>query len=65
MNEEYLGDSVYVSFDGYNLELTTKNGLPTENGLPTDSSNRIILEPEVQVAFIKYIERIIQNDKRA
>lgn len=59
MNEEYLGDSVYVKWDGYNIELTTKNGLPT------DPSNLIIMEPEVQVAFIKYIERIIQNDKRA
>ena len=38
---DYLGDSVYASWDGYAVKLTT------QNGLPTDPSNTIVLEPAV------------------
>lgn len=37
----YIGDSVYLQYDGYGLILTT------ENGLPTDPSNEIYIEPAV------------------
>lgn len=37
----YLGDSVYVDFDGYGLILTT------ENGYPDDPRNKIFLGPAV------------------
>lgn len=53
-NKQYLGDSVYVSFDGYQICLTT------ENGLPDDPSNKIYLDPAVQIALIKYIEGIVR-----
>ena len=42
----YLGDSVYVSFDGYNVKLTTENGF--------GPSNTICLEPEVLFHLVKY-----------
>ena len=51
-NKIYLGDSVYASFDGYHVWLTT------ENGRPDDPSNRIALEPQVIDALNLYIERI-------
>jgi len=52
----YLGDSVYVDFDGHDVILTT------ENGDPNDPSNTIIMEPVVVEAFIRFLEeRIKQN----
>jgi hypothetical protein len=50
-NKIYIGDSVYVDFDGYNLILTT------ENGLANDPSNTIILEPHVWRNLTEYVER--------
>ncbi len=52
MKKEYLGDSVYVDFDGYGFVLTT------ENGFPDDPSNRISLEPEVYQALVRYANRL-------
>lgn len=51
MKKMYLGDSVYVEFDGYGLWLTT------ENGLPTDPSNKIYLEPVVFENLKFYVEK--------
>ncbi len=50
--KRYIGDSVYVEFDGFALVLTT------ENSLPNDPSNRIVLEPEVYEALIKFVEHL-------
>lgn len=49
---EYLGDSVYVNFDGFAIELTTNNGYPD------DPRNRIVLEPDVFSALVLYVERL-------
>ncbi len=49
---QYLGDSVYAEFDGYNVVLTTNNGYSD------DPRNRIALEPDVIAAFRKYDERL-------
>ncbi len=49
--KDYLGDSVYVDFDGYALILTTENG-------PAGPTNTIILEPEVYAAMVRYVERL-------
>lgn len=46
----YLGDSVYIDFDGYHLRLYTNNG-----GL---DKNIICMEPGVVDALSKYINRI-------
>jgi hypothetical protein len=50
--KEYIGDSVYVSFDGYHIVLTT------ENGLPGDPSNTIALEPSVFKSLCEYEKRL-------
>jgi hypothetical protein len=50
-DKHYLGDSVYVRFDGYALVLTTENG----DGFPVDE---IVLEPEVAGALISFIDRL-------
>lgn len=47
----YLGDGVYLSFDGYALVLTTENG----DGFPT---NTIVLEPEVYIAMEQFVNRL-------
>jgi hypothetical protein len=44
----YLGDSVYVDFDGFALTLTTENGIPPP-------SNTIVLEPEVYNALTLFV----------
>lgn len=46
----YLGDSVYATWDGYNVILTT------ENGLPDDPSNTIVMEPAVLEALNRYVQ---------
>ena len=50
MNKQYLGDGVYVSFDGYGLWLTTENGIET--------TNRIYLEPSVYANLRDYVNRL-------
>jgi len=52
MNKEYLGDSVYIEDGGYELILTT------ENGLPNDPSNKIVFDDSVLHNFLIYIERL-------
>jgi hypothetical protein len=52
MNKQYLGDSVYVDLD--ELERIV---LTTNNGYPDDPRNLIVLEPEVYVALVKWVER--------
>lgn len=46
--EQYLGDAVYVSFDGYQLKLRTDDG----------NHQVIYLEPGVWFALKKYVESI-------
>lgn len=48
--KDYLGDSVYAEWDGNRIILTTENGL--------GPSNVIYLEPEVIVAFERYLARL-------
>lgn len=48
----YLGDSVYVEYDGAVLILTT------ENGYPDDPRNRIVLEPEVYNALTQFVSEL-------
>jgi hypothetical protein len=46
--KHYIGDGVYVKYDGFALWLTTENGLAT--------TNRICLEPDVLKAFLEYLQ---------
>jgi hypothetical protein len=50
MVRAYLGDSIYASFDGFNVVLTTENGL--------EPSNTIVLEPQVCQELINFITNI-------
>ena len=50
MNKRYLGDSVYVEFDGFSFVLTTENGY--------GASNTIVLEPKVYEALVLYVEQL-------
>ncbi len=53
MGKQYLGDGVYVDFDGYGLIITTENGIET--------TNQIILEPEVYGSLLNYV-RDLKSD---
>ena len=50
-DQEYLGDGVYASFDGYHIVLAANHH---ENAV-------ISLEPEVLDALLAYRERIIKK----
>lgn len=55
MSKAYLGDAVYVDIDSEGrIVLTTENGIC--------ATNTIILEPEVLLAFMEYIEKAIENE---
>ena len=51
--KRYLGDAVYVEFDGYHIVLTTNNGICT--------TNTIALEQEVFNALVQYEKRLKQK----
>jgi hypothetical protein len=57
-NKTYLGDSVYASFDGYHIVLTT------ENGYSDDPRNRICLEPSVFQSLLDYKDRVVEEITR-
>lgn len=48
--KEYIGDNVYVDYDGWDIILTTENGEP--------ASNTIVLEPEVMKKLIDYTKKV-------
>ena len=48
--KRYLGDGVYVEFDGYQFKLTTENGIRM--------TNTIYLEPSVFRALEQYVEAV-------
>ena len=49
----YLGDGVYVDFDGYQLVLTAENGISVQN--------RIFLEPSVYQNLNTFWERLTKT----
>ena len=46
----YLGDAVYLEWDGYLLTLTTSNG--------AEDTNTIHMEPDVQVNLVQFFESV-------
>lgn len=52
--KRYLGDSVYATYDGARIILTT------ENGLPDDPSNEIVIDSEVLYALEQFKKQIIE-----
>lgn len=51
----YLGDSVYASFNGFHIVLTTENGM--------GPSNEIFLEPQLIDLLIKYRNQVLGIEK--
>lgn len=51
-NEEFLGDGLYVSFDGYALTLRA----PRLGG-----DHFVVLEPQVYFALVDYVKRLEQK----
>ena len=49
MSKQYLGDSVYADFDGWQICLTTENGI--------GASNTVYLEDQVIQSFMRYVEK--------
>ena len=45
--KQYIGDGVYVEFDGYDIVLTTEDGISV--------TNRIVLEFEVLASLLAYV----------
>lgn len=54
--KEYLGDAVYVEFDGYHIVLTTEDGVRT--------TNRICLNPYVLTAYTEWIGRLEERVRK-
>ena len=52
MKNEYLGDSVYIEFDGITFEIYTRN-----EGV--EKKNLIYLEKSVAINLLEYIDRIL------
>lgn len=51
MKKTYIGDGVYVEFDGFALVMTTENGVSV--------TNCIVLEPQVWELLRQYVERLM------
>jgi hypothetical protein len=57
MNKEYIGDGVYIEFDGYQLVLTAEDGIR--------ATNTIYLEPAVMIGLLGYWNRLtLQPDTK-
>ena len=50
MRKMYLGDGVYAEFSNGDIHLTTEDGIQV--------TNRIVLEPEVLAALLRFVERL-------
>jgi len=48
--KSYLGDGIYIYFDGYSLVLTTENGI--------EITNEIVLEPDVYESLLRYVDML-------
>lgn len=57
MNKQYLGDAVYIQFDGWNIILTTEDGI--------SETNSIYMEPEVVAAFGRYMVELREQTRAA
>lgn len=54
--KDYIGDGVYVEYDGYGIALNANDATN-----PTDS---IYLEPEVCAGLLRFIQRVQEHDSR-
>jgi hypothetical protein len=52
-DDSYLGDGLYASFDGWQIELYASNGI--------EKTNSVLLDSDTLAAFLKYVERLQQS----
>lgn len=52
--KQYLGDGVYINFDGHDIILTTENGIEVQN--------RIVLEPKVLHSLFMYLNKLRRGE---
>lgn len=50
---QYLGDGLYVDFDGYQIKLYAHDGMR--------ATNTVYLEPRVLGRFLEYVEELKHN----
>jgi hypothetical protein len=50
---QYLGDGVYINYDGYHVILTTEDGIST--------TNTIYLDPEVVMSVSHYFKQLVEH----
>lgn len=55
MSKEYLGDGAYAEFDGHGINLTTEDGVSVQN--------RVYMESEVVVSFLRFSAKHLDVDK--
>lgn len=55
-NDVYLGDGLYVAFDGYQIELYASDEIV--------KTNQVYLDPHVLAAFLKYVESLEKQQRR-
>ncbi len=55
VQKEYLGDGLYVDFDGYQVRLSANNGI--------EDTNVVYLDSDLLKAFLNYIERLKESYK--
>lgn len=53
MGKQYLGDGLYVHFDGYQIVLSASDGIK--------DTNVVYLDSNVLKAFLDYIERLKES----
>ncbi len=51
--KEYLGDGVYLDFDGFHIILTTEDGVSV--------TNTIFLEPEFPEQIVQYKANLLEK----
>lgn len=56
LRTEYLGDSVYVEYDGVNLELFLNNGETDPFDKSIVKKSKITLDPYTLAALIRFID---------
>lgn len=56
MEKQYLGDGLYVHFDGYQFCLQASNGVSV--------SDEVYLEPNVMTAFLNYAINAIPDSHK-
>lgn len=54
--KEYLGDGVYLDYDGFHIVLTTEDGISV--------TNRICLEPEFPEKIVEYRTQVYKKIER-